>query len=169
ALVTTTLAPRAPAWRLIPVSDAGAVRLCGLIISLAFVYGLTTLLSSTTRLVQAPFALTIAVALPSSLLLAGLVVAILRTPLGAQSPAAPSMRVLRAIRSLAWTIVTAIVASALTGYLPLARFLAQQLVVTGSILGLIYLLLLWVDGFAQSVSDDGAVTGQWLKARANLE
>ena len=170
SLATTAFAPRAPQWRLVAVSDAGATRICGLVTLLALVYSVTTLLYVITRLVQAPFALTVAVALPSSLLLAGLVVAVLRTPLpGAENPAAPSMRVLRAIRSLAWVIVGAIVASALTGYLPLARFLAQQLVVTGSILGLIYLLLLWIDGFAQSVSDDGAVAGQWLKSRANLE
>ena len=169
ALVTTTLAPRAPAWRLIPVSDAGAARLCGLIILLAFVYGLTTFLYAITRLVQAPFALTIAVALPSSLLLAGLVVAILRTPLTSENPTAPSMRLFRAVRAVVWTIVAAIVACALAGYLPLARFLAQQLVVTGSILALVYLLLLWVDGFAQSVTDDNAVGGRWLKQRAHLE
>ena len=169
ALVTTTLAPRAPAWRLIPVSDAGAARLCGLIILLASVYGLTTLLYAITRLVQAPFALTIAVALPSSLLLAGLVVAILRTPLRSTNPAAPSMRLFRAVRAVVWTIVAAIVACALAGYLPLARFLAQQLVVTGSILALVYLLLLWVDGFAQSITDDNAVGGRWLEQRGHLE
>jgi potassium-dependent mechanosensitive channel len=169
ALVTTTLAPRAPAWRLIPVSDAGARRLCGLIILLAFVYGLTTLLYTITRLVQAPFALTIAVALPSSLLLAGLIVAILRTPLGSETAAAPSMRLFRAVRAVVWIIVAAIVACALAGYLPLARFLAQQLVVTGSILALIYLLLLWVDGFAKIVTDDNAVGSRWLEERGQLE
>jgi small-conductance mechanosensitive channel len=109
------------------------------------------------------------VALPSSLLLAGLVVAILRTPLHAEDAAAPSMRVLRAIRSLVWIAAGAIVLCALAGYLPLARFLAQQLVVTGSILALVYLLLLWVDGFAQSIGDDGAFAGHWLKQRVSLE
>jgi potassium-dependent mechanosensitive channel len=169
ALVTTTLAPRAPAWRLIPVSDAAAARLCGLIILLAFVYGLTTLLYATTRLLQAPFALTVAVALPSSLLLAGLVIAILRTPLRGENPAAPSAPLIRAIRAVVWIIVAAIAACALAGYLPLARFLAQQLVVTGSILALVYLLLLWVDGFAQSITDDNAIGGRWLQQRGHLE
>jgi potassium efflux system protein len=169
ALVTTTLAPRAPAWRLIPVSDAAAARLCGLIILLAFVYGLTTLLYATTRLLQAPFALTVAVALPSSLLLAGLVVAILRTPLRGENPAAPSTPLIRAIRAVVWIIVAAIATCALAGYLPLARFLAQQLVVTGSILALVYLLLLWVDGFAQSMTDDNAIGGRWLQQRGHLE
>lgn len=169
ALVTTAFAPRAPRWRLIAVSDAAAARISGLVMLLALVYSVTTLLYVITRLVQAPFALTIAVAMPSSLLLAGLVVGILRTPVETDNTAATSTRLLRAIRSLAWIIVAAIVACALTGYLPLARFLAQQLIVTGSILGLVYLLLLWVDGFSQSVSDDGAVVGHWLKARGSLE
>ena len=56
-----------------------------------------------------------------------------------------------ALRLAVWAIVVAIVVCALTGYLPLARFLAQQLIVTGSILALVYLLLLWVDGFAQAL------------------
>jgi len=78
ALASVVFAPGAARWRLVPISDAAAARLCGLVILLALVYSLTTLLYVITRLVQAPFALTIAVALPSSLLLAGRVVALLR-------------------------------------------------------------------------------------------
>ena len=66
-------------------------------------------------------------------------------------------------------IVGAIVVCALTGYLALARFLAQQLVVTGSILAVVYLVLLWVDGFTQGLSDDGTVVGAWLRKTAGLE
>jgi potassium-dependent mechanosensitive channel len=55
ALVTTAFAPRAPQWRLVAVSDARAARICGLVLSLAFVYSLTSLLYGVTRLVQAPF------------------------------------------------------------------------------------------------------------------
>ena len=58
---------------------------------------------------------------------------------------------------------------ALTGYLPLARFLAQQLIVTGSILALVYLLLLWVDGFVQGLGDEGTTIGRWLKRSARVE
>jgi small-conductance mechanosensitive channel len=76
---------------------------------------------------------------------------------------------LKLIRTVVWAIVGAIVVCSLAGYLPLARFLAQQLVVTGSILALIYLLLLWVDGFAQGLSDDGTIIGGWLKRGAALE
>ena len=169
ALVTAAFAPRAPRWRLVPVSDVAAARICSLAMLLAFAYCSTTLLYAVTRLLQAPFALTIAVALPSSILLAGLVVLLLRTPLDGASGAVSSSRFFRLVRITAWVIATAIVVCALTGYLPLARFLAQQLIVTGSILGLIYLLLLWVDGFVQGLSDDGTVLGRRLKQNAGLE
>lgn len=168
ALASAVFAPRVPQWRLVAISDAAATRLCRLVILLAAVYSATTLLYVTTRLVQAPFALTIAVALPSSLLLAGLVVALLRTPVERGKDATPS-KLVKPVRVAAWAIVAAIVVSALTGYLPLARFLAQQLVVTGSILAVVYLLLLWVDGFAQGLSDDGTVVGAWLRKVAGLE
>ena len=111
-----------------------------------------------------------AVAFPSSLFLAGIVVAILLTPLNAQHPnGMPSLRWLTALRIPIWLTVAAIVVCALGGYLALSRFLAQQLIVTGSILALVYLLMLWVDGFVQGLGDDSTATGRWLKERAGLE
>jgi hypothetical protein len=100
---------------------------------LTTIYGLSTLIYAVTRIVQAPFALTVAVALPSSLLQAGIVVAILLTRLnGERRDGMPPLRWLRALRIPAWIAVAAIVVSALMGYLALSRFLAQQLIVTGS-------------------------------------
>jgi small-conductance mechanosensitive channel len=168
ALASAVFAPRAPQWRLVATSDAGAVRPFCLVILLAFIYSVTTLLYLTTRLIQAPFALTIAVALPSSLLIAGLVVALLRTPFGATKETAPP-RLFKLIRMVVWAIVAAIVVCAVAGYLPLARFLEQQLIVTGSILALVYLLLLWIDGLTQGLNDDGTIVGGWLNKSGGLE
>jgi potassium-dependent mechanosensitive channel len=170
ALVTTVFAPRSSQWRLMPASDRAAARICGLVLTLAIVYGVTTLIYVVTRLAQAPFALTVAVAFPSSLLLAGIIVAILLTRLDARHPdGMPSLRWLTALRIPIWITVAAIVVCALGGYLALSRFLAQQLIVTGSILALVYLLMLWVDGFVQGLGDDSTATGRWLKKRAGLE
>lgn len=169
ALVTTVFSPRAARWRLVAVSDAVAVRICGLVILLAFVYSVAALLYSMTLLVRAPFELTMAVALPSSLLLVGLVVGILRTPMGGESSPGTSVSLFRAIRSLVWIIVAAIVVCALTGYLALAHFLSQQLVVTGLILTVVYLMLIWVDGLAQCISDDSAVLGRWLSEHGKFD
>jgi potassium-dependent mechanosensitive channel len=163
-LVISAFAPRMPHWRLIPVSDRTARRICGLLLALAIVYGVTTLLYMVTRVAQAPFALTVAVSLPSSLLVAGIIVAILLTPLEAQhQDRTLSPRLLAVLRLPFWIAVVAIVISALAGYLALARFLAQQLVVTSSIMAFAYLLLLWVDGLMQGLGDDRAATGRWLK------
>src|SRR5499433_2461846 len=170
ALVTTVFAPRSPQWRLMPASDRAAARICGLVLTLAIVYGVTTLIYVVTRLAQAPFALTVAVAFPSSLFLAGIVVAILLTPLDGQNwDKMPSLRWLSALRIPIWITVAAIVVCALGGYLALSRFLTQQLIVTGSILAFVYLLLLWADGFMRGLGDDSAATGHWLKERAGLE
>lgn len=169
AMVVTVFAPAAPRWRLVPASDQAAWRICGLVVLLAIVYGLTTLIYVATRVVQAPFALTVAVAVPSCLLLAGIVVTILFTPLeGRHRDGVTSPRWLKALRVPVWAVIAAIVVTTLSGYLSLARFLAQQLVVTGSVLALVYLLLLCVDGFTQGLADENAATGRWLGTRAGL-
>ena len=96
--------------------------------------------------------------------------AILLTPLqGKHEDGLLSLRWTKALRIPVWATIVAIVVSGLTGYLALSRFLARQLIVTGSILALVYLLLLWVEGFAQGLGDDGAATGHWLKERAGLD
>ena len=170
ALVATVFAPAAPQWRLVAASDRAAWRICALVILLAVVYGLTTLAHVAARVAQAPFSLTIAVAVPSCLLMAGIVIAILFTPLDAKhQDGIASPRWLRPVRVVIWVTIAAIVVSTLTGYVALSRFLTQQLVVTGSILALVYLLLLWVDGFTQGLGDDNAATGRWLRDRGGLE
>jgi potassium-dependent mechanosensitive channel len=170
ALVTTVFAPMAPSWRLVPASDRVARRICGLILLLAILYGSMTLIDTASRVVQAPFTLTLAVAFSSSLLLAAILVGILLTPLeGKHQDGLPSVRWLNAVRLPVWITIAVIVVSALAGYLALSQFLAQQLIVTGSILALVYLLLLWVDGFAQGLADDGAARGRWLERRAGLD
>src|SRR5262249_47617512 len=120
-LVLAAFAPRMPHWRFIPVSYRTPRRLFGLVLALAIVYGATTLLYVVTRTVHAPFALTLAVALPSSLLLAGIIAAILLTPLEGQHPErSPSPRLLAILRVPVWIAVIAIVVSAAAGYLALA-------------------------------------------------
>jgi potassium-dependent mechanosensitive channel len=162
-LMTTVLAPGAPRWRLLPMSDWAASRISGLVLALVLLYGVTTFLYSAARNVQAPFALTLALALPSNLIVAGLVAAILKTPLkNGRVDGMPTLEWLGFLRAPMWLIIAGIVVTALSGYLALSRFIAQQLIVTGSVLALIYLLLLWVDGFAQSMSEETTRVGSHL-------
>ena len=170
ALMTTVLSPGASQWRLIPAGDKAALRITQLVLALVILYGLMTFVHSATRIVQAPFSLTLALTLPANLLVAALVGAILKTPLEEKDvEGMPSMTGLRLLRLPLWGISLAIVVTSFAGYLALSRFIAQQLIVTGSILALVYLLLLWADGYAQSMSDENSGVGSWLKSTGNLD
>ena len=169
-LVATVLSPGDRRWRLIPVSNSVAVRVAGLVLALALVYGATTFVYTATRVVQAPFSLTLALTLPANLIVALLVIAILKTPAEEELiEGLPSIHWLRLLRIPIWLIAVAIIVTAVSGYLALSRFMAQQLIVTGTILAIVYLLLLWADGFAQSMSDDASSVGSWLSTNARLD
>ncbi len=170
ALMTTVLSPGASQWRLIPAGDKAALRITQLVLALVVLYGLMTFVHSATRIVQAPFSLTLALTLPANLIVAALVVAILKTPLEEKDvEGMPSLTGLRLLRLPMWGISLAIVVTSFAGYLALSRFIAQQLIVTGSILALVYLLLLWADGYSQSMSDEHSGVGSWLKNAGNLD
>jgi potassium efflux system protein len=170
ALMATVLSPRAPEWRLIPAGDRAALRITRLVLALVILYGLMTFVYSATRIVQAPFSLTLALTLPANLLVAALVAAILKTPLEEKDvEGMPSLTWLRLLRLPLWGISLAIVVTSFAGYLALSRFIAQQLIVTGSILALVYLLLLWADGHAQGMSNENSAVGSWLKGAAALD
>jgi len=140
------------------------------VLALVILYGLMTFVYSATRTVQAPFSLTLALTLPANLLVAALVVAILKTPLEEKDvEGMPSLTWLRLLRLPLWGISLAIVVTSFAGYLALSRFIAQQLIVTGSILALVYLLLLWADGYAQGMRNENSAVGSWLKGAAALD
>jgi potassium-dependent mechanosensitive channel len=170
ALISTVLSPGDHRWRLIPASNWAAVRISGLVLTLALVYGATTFLYAATRLMQSPFSLTLALVLPANLIVSLLVIAILKTPVQEQHlDGMPSILWLRALRIPIWLIVVTIIVTAISGYLALSRFMAQQLIVTGTILAVVYLLLLWADGFAQGMGDETSAVGSWLKTAALLD
>jgi len=170
ALISTVLSPSDHRWRLIPASNWSAVRISGLVFTLALVYGATTFVYAATRLVQAPFSLTLALTLTANLIVALLVIAILKTPVEEKPiDGLPSLHWLRVLRLPVWLITAGIAVTAVSGYLALSRFMAQQLIVTGSILAVVYLLLLWADGFAQAMSDETSAAGSWLKRAAMLD
>ena len=150
--------------------DRAALRITRLVLAVVVFYGLMTFVYSATRIVQAPFSLTLALALPANLLVAALVAAILKTPLEEKEvEGMPSLTWLRLLRFPLWGVSLAIVVTSFAGYLALSRFIAQQLIVTGSIFALVYLLLLWADGYAQGMSDEQSAVGAWLKTKANVD
>ena len=170
ALVTTALAPRSPHWRLLPMSNEAAERIRWLVVALASVYSLTLLLATIRYVANAPFTLSVAQNCVSAVMVAGLVIAILRTSRDAPTVAGASeFAWISRLRRPLWAIAMLILASALTGYIGLARFIAAQLIVTGTTLSVMYLLLIWVDAFGLSLGDEKAKPGRWLKEQASLD
>jgi small-conductance mechanosensitive channel len=170
ALISTALSPSDHRWRLIPASNAAAVRLSGLMLTVALVYGAGTLFQIAALLFKAPDSPKLALTMAPNTIIALLVIAILQTRLREDRvEGVPSASWLRFLRLPAWLIAIAIVASGAAGYLYLSRFIAQQLIVTGAILAIVYLLLLWADGVAQAMGSEDSGMARWLAANAKLD
>jgi potassium efflux system protein len=173
ALVTTALAPRHPQWRLIPASDEAAFRIRWLVIALATVYALNLFLGTVRSVAFAPFSVTVVQSCVASVVVALLTMAILRTRLqnseASLADGAPELTWLRALRVPVWTVAIIILLTAAGGYLSLARFISAQLIVTGTILAIVYLIMIWIDAFGQSMSDPEAATGRWIMATFRCE
>jgi small-conductance mechanosensitive channel len=170
ALVATALAPVRSHWRLLPMDDRAARNIRWLVVALAAVYSLTLFLDTVRYVSNAPFTLTIAQSFVSSIIIAVLVVAILmtpRNPLPVQD--APEIHWIAQLRWPLWGVALIILLTALTGYIGLAKFISAQLIVTGTIVAVLYLLLLWVDAVGESMGNEEARLGQWLTAKAGLD
>jgi potassium efflux system protein len=170
ALITTVMAPNRPEWRLIPMDNGAAHRVRLLVGALATFYALTLFVDTVRYTTNAPFTLSIAQGFVSSALIAGLVIAILRTSRHAADTAdAPDLAWLRRLRYPLWAIAVFILVASATGYIGLARFITAQLVITGTILALLYLLVIWADAVGEGMTSEETSLGKRLKETADLD
>jgi potassium-dependent mechanosensitive channel len=170
ALIATVLSPGDHRWRLIPASNSAAVHISGLILTLALIYGVSSFILTATYLFKAPASFHVPATLPPNVAIALLVLAVLRVPLNRDEPEGlPSGSWLRVLRPPVFLIAISIMATAAAGYLNLSRFITQQLVVTGAILAIVYLLLVWANGVAQAMADETSGAGAWLRDIAGLD
>lgn len=150
-LARAALAPDHPNWRLLPVRTGAARKLVWLITLTAIVNGLDYFLATVNEVQRAALSLTVGNSLAATVLVGLLVILIgllkpFRTETGEARPW-PS-----AIRALIFLVGGTTIVAALLGYIGLARFISQQIVVTGAILATIYI------GFlsASAISEEGA-------------
>lgn len=172
------LAPAKPNWRLIAVDDATALRLVGLSVALAVVYGAGITVNRLMGVLAAPVAEVIALAGLFAVVAAVIVMMALRVaarsmvlddeavaaaaaaPVGAEATARSVLW--RWIIPLGWIVVIAAMVAAVTGYVALASFLITQLVRAGFLLGLLYLLLQLIDEAVLHTFHDGTRFGLLL-------
>jgi len=171
ALTATALAPSQPRWRLLPMSDEAAERIRWLVVALSVLYSFALFLDTVRTVFNVAFALTVVQSFVSSIVIAGLVIAILLTPRNPPETGedTPQFEWVKKLNWPLWGVAILILLTALTGYIGLARFITAQLIVTGTIICVVYLLMVWVDAVGESMGNEDSVIGRWLMSRAGLE
>lgn len=145
AISRAVLAPQAPNWRLVKLSNKGARDVGIAIFLMALVNGVDYVAAVISETYSSPVVLTVMKSLGSSVIVGLLIfsVSFLR-PVLAESgdPAARGRSWPRAV-SLSFRIIGALlIMAAAIGYVGLARFLATQIVLTGAVLATMYIGIL---------------------------
>ncbi len=181
ALLQTALAPRAPAWRLVPVSDGTALRLLWSLRAFVAVYVLDTVLVEFGRAIYAPLAVTVTQAFLTSVLFAGLLGLLLlshfRPQTGPDRPVNGHVHVPGPVSRFApvwikfplWLMAVLILTSSVLGYVALGRFAAHQLVLSGMVLGAAGLVYLAIRALTRGRGEGTDVLGAALETQFGLE
>lgn len=150
-LAHKVLRPTLPNWRLVPIQSRAAHTLVWLISATAVITGLDFLLGTANDVLGSPLRLTVAESLIATVLVGLLVIAMGATKplLDDQGGHKPWPRL---VRYPLFILGAATIIVALFGYVGLARFMMQQIVVSGGIIATMYI------GFlsASAVSAEGA-------------
>ena len=156
ALLAVSFAPRHPAWRLVPVADTTARNVLLILEAFVGVYVIDIVLVELGRAIYVPLSVTVVQSFLTSVVFVLLLVALVLTPLvpqtGPDRPVNGHAFVPRPVTLLSplWIklplIATAllIMVPSLLGYVALGRFVAHQVVLSGTVLagcGLLYLAL----------------------------
>jgi small-conductance mechanosensitive channel len=161
ALSTTILAPNRPQWRILPVNDIGAKRVNRLILAIAAVFGIDKVVSTINEVLYMPLATTIAQTSASNALFAALFTAVLMTRIGSDEAERDSQLLsLRWLRVPGYGLALTILLATAAGYVAFGRFLAAQVVITGSILIVVYLMLVWVNAVGDRIKSAQTGTGR---------
>jgi small-conductance mechanosensitive channel len=171
AISRAVLAPAAPHWRLVRLSNKGARDLGIAIFLMALVNGLDYVLSVVSETFSSPVVLTVMKSLASSLIVGMLllIVSFLR-PVLAESgdPSARGRPWPRAVSITLRLVGAILILAAAIGYVGLARFLATQIVLTGAVAATMYIGVL--TGKAISAPNQFGETrvGQFIGRRFKL-
>ncbi|MGH6860554.1 MAG: mechanosensitive ion channel family protein [Phyllobacterium sp.] len=157
-LAEAVICPGAPNWRLVRVAPKPGRILMVLITATATITGLDYLANTVNQIATSPVSLTVAKSLFATVLVGLLIIAIaLLKPL--EDAETGKVRPWpKAMRFFLYTIGLVPIVAALLGYIGLARFISQQIVINGAVLVTMYLGFLT----ARAVSDENALSGTVL-------
>lgn len=171
ALARTLLAPHNGRWRLYPLSDEAAPRIYRLIKGIVFIQALNIFWTQLNDVINAPLSLTVTESFIASFLFASLLFALTLVRFQHEGEAKNNT-------SRLWPLwfklplagfALAIIISSAFGYISLARFLASQIVITGTIVVLALLLTFAVSELTEDLLDINTPAGKWLHDLYHLE
>jgi small-conductance mechanosensitive channel len=169
ALISVVLA-RAPQWRLGVLGDLPARRIARILGAITAVYALDGVLTELTRAFGLRLSLIVLQSFLASAATAALLIALLLTPFTPKDATEPASRHAPAWLKLPlWGAALGIVAAALLGYVALARFAAQQLVLTGIVALVGWLGYLAIRAFTREAPQRGLPVGELLERRFGLD
>lgn len=163
-LTYAALAPNAPGWRLVRITDVAARRLSIAIIAMAVVNGLDYLLGAVSEALNSPLVLTIAKSLIASVVIGIILIAIsfIRPVVGHGEDTAGQGRPWPRYFSVFLRVVgSLLILCVIAGYVGLARFASTQIVLTGAVVAFIYIGLM----SGKAISKRGAFNDTGLGRR----
>jgi potassium efflux system protein len=170
ALSTAVLQPRHSNWRLLDIADRPAGRLTAIVKLIALVYGADAVLKDLIQNLTLPLPVSVAQAFIASLAFAALLVQIVRTRFDPLTPSDMAVPVSRmrpyAIKIPLLLVALAIIATSLLGYVALGRFIAGQVVVTGSVIVLALLLHLAIRALTTEEHPEWLPQPAWLRQQS---
>jgi potassium-dependent mechanosensitive channel len=181
AMLRVALAPKAPAWRLIPLSDMAAGRVLWLLEAFVGLYVIDTVLTELSRIIYVPLTVTIAQTFITSCLFVAVLAATLLTRFEPQAAADRPVNghhdVQGVVSRLAplwikaplWLVVVAILATSVLGYVALGRFIAHQLVLSSMVLAAAGICYLAIRAATRGRQDGRVVVGELLETRFGLD
>lgn len=195
ALARAILQPKRPDWRLVDLADGPAASLASAVTWIGAIYAIDQLLTDAIRILAMPLTVSVAVASISSVALAALLVKIVATrftpvprhdpdldePSDALSalPKDPPHDVGRRQQVSWWTprilkfpllaVAVFILGASLAGYVALGRFVAGQVIVTGSLVILVVLLHLAIRALVGEETQKERALGRVMHDRLGLD
>lgn len=182
SLIQAVLAPRSAQWRLVSLADVPTRRIGALLCAITAVWAIDAALTEISRAFYIPLALSVVQSFLASAGFAALLIGLLLTPFTPQAAAAPPEGVGADATQAAvsrhaplwlklplWGIALAILALALLGYVALARFVAHQLVMTGIVIAVGWLLYLAIRAVTREPLQRSYDVGEMLEARFGLD
>jgi potassium efflux system protein len=160
----SALAPFEPAWRLVPIHDAGARAVTRSVTSLAVLFALDRVLGLLASQYNASVELISLQKFVFGVLISAELLALLRRRVWCTDENAAGSRGWQRLRYFLMMLVAAIPLSAVLGYVVLSRLMATQLVLTAGLLASVALLRRIVSEFVAYGLSEHSVLGRRLRS-----